>query len=390
MKLLPDHVHTWLSEPLPDDVESSLRRLAESEDVQHMAVMPDVHLSAEVCVGAVVATGELLYPAAVGGDIGCGIAAVRFEVGAEVLAQERWAERMLNALARQVPPNRHSSRTIGALPDALLSDPLSSPRLEKLKSRDGRVQLGTLGRGNHFLEFQSDDQERLWLMVHSGSRAMGQAITRHHLSVAADQTGAAPGNTAQPGSSPLLALDGAATAGQDYLHDLAWGRRYASHNRQRMVESVACLVRELFGADTDWSSLIESDHNHVRRESHFGREFWVHRKGAQLASDGEPGVIPGSMGTASFHVQGRGCPLSLTSSSHGAGRRLSRTEARRSITGRQLQKQLSGVWFDRRRAAALRDEAPLAYKDIRKVMRAQKSLTRITRELRPVLTYKGV
>jgi tRNA-splicing ligase RtcB len=198
--------------------------------------------------------------------------------------------------------------------------------------------------------------------------------------------------TASPaGKSPkLFALDADSATGQAYLSDVQWAIEYAMQNRLAMIEAVAVLLQSLFGIASVPESLIHSNHNHVRRESHFGRELWVHRKGALSAADGEAGVIPGSMGSASFHVVGRGCGDALCSSSHGAGRALSRTEATRAIGARQLEREPRGVWFDHRQAQRLRDEAPSAYKDIHAVMRAQRELTCITRELRPLLSYKGV
>jgi tRNA-splicing ligase RtcB (3'-phosphate/5'-hydroxy nucleic acid ligase) len=342
-------------------------------------VMPDVHLGRDVCVGVVVATSQLIYPQAVGGDIGCGMAAIRFDAEASLLETERAAAQVFSQLYKRVPSNKHPAACVPeSLPGELQPTPLSDSRLEKLKGRDGRFQLGTLGRGNHFLEFQADQENQLWLMVHSGSRGMGQAIADHHCRLATVN------------SSGMPCLDSQRDAGEAYLADAAWAVSYADANRLTMIETVARLMSDLFGVGTDWNSLVHANHNHVRRENHFGSELWVHRKGAQSAQFDEPGVIPGSMGTASFHVAGRGCAVALCSSSHGAGRKFGRTEARKNISPRQLQTQLEDVWFDTRRADALRDEAPAAYKDIRAVMRAQKKLTRIVRELRPVQCYKGV
>jgi tRNA-splicing ligase RtcB len=157
-----------------------------------------------------------------------------------------------------------------------------------------------------------------------------------------------------------------------------------------MFVAVAALMQRLFGINADRSSLIHCDHNHVQPESHAGNLFWLHRKGAQSAQSDEPGIVPGSMGTASFHTSGRGCASSLTSCSHGAGRRLSRTAARREVSGKDFARQVRKLWYDHRLADQLRDEAPAAYKDIRQVMKAQRELVRIIRELRPLLTYKGV
>jgi tRNA-splicing ligase RtcB (3'-phosphate/5'-hydroxy nucleic acid ligase) len=371
-------VFSWLVEPLSSDASKSICRLASAEDVQHVAVMPDVHLAHDVCIGTVVATSRLIYPAAIGGDIGCGMTAVRIDASAELLASERSAAVMFAGLYDRVPPNRHSASTLSRSRSlSLPAESLSDLRLEKLKMRDGRVQFGTLGRGNHFLEFQADQDDQLWLMVHSGSRAMGQAINSHHLRR----------STAQ--SNGLDYLDADTGTGAAYLNDVRWAVCYAERNRVAMINAVAGLLNEKFGTTIDETSLIQSNHNHVRLEEHFGSRCWVHRKGAQPAHENEPGLIPGSMGTASFHVTGRGCAESLQSSSHGAGRKLSRTQARRRVTTQQIDRQLKAIWFDHRRASTLRDEAPVAYKDIHAVMRAQKSLVRITRELRPRLSYKG-
>ena len=175
-------IREWLADPMPKDVALAIERIAKTEDVRRIAVMPDVHLATEVCNGLVVATGNRLYPQAVGGDIGCGMAAVRFDGPASVLSDETAAAELLTGLSRAVPTTRQPNRRLRErLPDALDQMPLSHPHLESLKPRDGRVQLGTLGRGNHFVEFQADDDGDLWLMIHSGSRAMGQTITTYHL-----------------------------------------------------------------------------------------------------------------------------------------------------------------------------------------------------------------
>lgn len=367
---------TWLTEPLSRDVERSVDRLRRSEDVQHVALMPDVHLSRDVCIGAVVATNDLVYPSAVGGDIGCGMAALAFDAEAALIDNERAAASVLKGFYEYVPANKH--RQTRELPDELRKLQLSDTRLLQLADRDGRVQLGTLGRGNHFLELQSDQDGRLWVMIHSGSRAMGQAVLNRYL------------NSANCGRVGLKWLDVNDGQGQAYLADVHWARSYAAHNRLAMLNAVTELFQSLFSATADWDSLIHCDHNHVQREEHHGELRWIHRKGAQSATADELGVIPGSMGAVSFHTAGRGCQESLKSCSHGAGRKLSRTEARQKISGKEFSRQVHGLSFDHRRSAKLRDEAPSAYKDIRQVMKAQRALTRLVRELTPILTYKGV
>lgn len=371
-------VKTWLVEPVGREVDASLVRLANAPDVVRMAVMPDVHLSHDVCVGVALATKQLIYPAAVGGDIGCGMLAMRFLADASDLEHEAAAARLLAGLYRRVPSLKHPTSTSEpGLPDELQRAPLSHSSLEKLKGRDARLQLGTLGRGNHFIEFQSDADDQLWILIHSGSRGVGQAITAHHLRFADWH-----------GESKLAAFDADSAAGQAYLADHDWAQNYAAWNRLTMLESIIDLVRELFRIDADRNSLIHTDHNHVRQETHDGTRLWVHRKGAQSALEGEPGIIPGSMGTATYHVEGRGNSVALCSSSHGAGRVLSRTAAALCIPINQLRREVQHVWVDERRMMSLRDEAPSAYRDIRQVVKAQHDLVKVVRTLQPLLNYK--
>lgn len=368
-------LNSWLVEPLPRDVASSIQRLRRQEDITRVAVMPDVHLGKDVCIGVAVATRQLIYPAAIGGDIGCGMAAVAVHVDVSALVDERFAGRILEGLRVAVPTNKHPQ--LRALPDKLQRLPLSDPALVRHAQRDGRVQFGTLGRGNHFLEFQVDTNGQLWIMVHSGSRAMGQWITKHHTRTPAT-------------SNRLLALDSLEDPGRSYLADVAWARRYAAENRRAMLEAVEALLALEFKWSIDWRTLIHGDHNHVQREVHDEEQQWVHRKGAQAVPIGTAGLVPGSMGTPSFHVVGRGHATALHSCAHGAGRQVARGAAVRTVAPRTFAQDMRGVWFDTRKTMRLLDEAPSVYKDIRAVMRAQRELVRITRELRPVLSYKGV
>jgi tRNA-splicing ligase RtcB len=367
----------WITEPLGADVERSLERLACADGAVRVAVMPDAHLAHDVCVGTVLATRGRIYPAAVGGDIGCGMAAIAFDADASVLDSETAAARVLSSLYSAVPTIKH--RHPRDLPDELEARALSSPRLERRRERDGRRQFATLGRGNHFVEFQADESGRLWLMVHSGSRSMGAAIRDHHVRAAVPDS-----------ATGLHFLDSESEPGRAYLADHAWALDYAHANRRALVDRVSDVTADLLDVEADPSTLIACHHNHVRSETHFGEELLVHRKGAISADEGEPGIIPGSMGAASFHTSGRGCAEALRSSSHGAGRRMSRTEARRRIPLRALRTRMRGIWYDHRHERRLLDEAPDAYRDIGAVMRAQRELTRTVRQLRPVLVFKGV
>ncbi|HNQ22303.1 MAG TPA: RtcB family protein [Phycisphaerae bacterium] len=369
----------WVTEPPEPAVRQTLERLGRAPDVVRVAVMPDVHLAAGVSNGVAVATERLIYPLAVGGDIGCGFAAVAFHGSAAPLTRRSAAEAMLQALPAAVPVMRHRRRDgLPELREELAPERLSSSALAARATGDGRLELGTLGRGNHFLEFQEDDEGCLWLMAHSGSRAMGQHIAAFH------------GRRANAAGGGLAWLPADDDTGQAYLRDVAWARAYAAESRLRMLKAAADVVAELVGSEPEWTTLLNTDHNHVQAEQHSGRMLWVHRKGANVAAPGTANVIPGSMGTHTYHVEGRGEADALASSSHGAGRRLSRSAARAQIRRQDLARQLAHVWIDPKTAARLVEEAPAAYRDVDAVMRAQRDLVCIVRCVRPVLCYKGV
>ena len=370
-------IRTWLAAPMNVEVSEAIERLRRAPDVQKIAVMPDVHLAADVCIGVAVATSRLIYPQAVGGDIGCGMLAVRFDVEATALQDPQLAGRILAALGRAVPARRRNRRA-AVKPPSELETPLSHPSLEAVRKNEGVIEFATLGSGNHFIELQSDEDSRLWLMVHTGSRGIGPAIRDHHLA------------DAEPVGGGLRALDATTEAGTQYLRDADWARRFADASRKAIAVEVGTVMHTILRARLCWETAITTDHNHVALEPHGGRDVWVHRKGAMPAAVAQPGVLPGSMGDSSFHVEGRGHEAALCSSAHGAGRALSRTAARARVTERELRHQMNGVWYDYRLSDRLRDEAPAAYKDIKAVLRAQRDLVKVTRVLRPVLNYKGV
>lgn len=373
---MSERVNWWLSESVDDAVKRAVDRMSRLDDVVRIAVMPDVHLAGDLCVGTATATRRLLYPALVGGDIGCGMLAVALDVEADAVRDASVAGRVLRRLTERIPQSRRHRRHLLPWPDELRLEDLSCHfRLDD----DARLQLGTVGGGNHFVELQADEAGQLWLMLHTGSRAVGQAVRAAH-------TPERPGHFSGP-EPP--SLDAATPAGQAYLHDATWASRYAAANRAAIAACVVEVLREVLKAQPIDSTRIECDHNHVRRESHEGGDVFVHRKGAMAADDGVAGVVPGSMGTRSYHVEGRGCGASLRSSAHGAGRRFSRSAARERFTNADVKHQLGDVWYDPRQVSALREETPHAYKDVRAVLRAQEELVRVTRTLRPVLAFKG-
>ena len=377
--MLDAPLHLWTAGPLPRGVEDVLQRLCRTEGVTHVAVMPDVHLAAEFCVGTVVASDTFLYPNAVGGDIGCGMLALQFAASDDGPALDATAAaRILGELQMACSTRRHHRRTVPPLPPELASAPLSDPALRaQLQGDDCRTQLGTLGAGNHFLELQRD-ASTLWLMLHTGSRHLGQCILHHHLP------------KCRRLDTGIFALPIDSADGRAYLHDVQIARAWARENRRLLAQAAAGVLERILGLTALPGTHYDCDHNHVSPETHFGHQWFIHRKGATAAHASQKGLIPGSMGTLSFHTTGLGNPESLASSSHGAGRALSRTEARNTITLSALRQQIRHVWYDARLERHLREEAPSAYKDATKVMHAQAALTAITRRLSPVLVYKGV
>lgn len=368
----------WLSEPPSPALSAALDRLARTENVERVAVMPDAHVAEDVCIGTVTATSRRLFPAAVGGDIGCGMLSLRIGAWSYQLEDRDRAACVLSGFATLIPKLVHRTGRAAKLPAELLDSPLSASSLEALKTREGRLSFMTLGRGNHFLELQRDTEGDLWLVVHSGSRSIGPKIRDHHLAKGTrDPTG-------------LIGLESDSVEGRAYFNDARWAGLFAKLNRRAILDAALVVLADTLSAEPDWGSLVGCDHNHVRREEHKGRPYWVHRKGAMGLPKGTIGVLPGSMGTSTFHVAGRGNTESMGSSAHGAGRRMSRSEARQHIGVRELLAEVSGVWFDHRLMDGLREEAPSAYKDIAAVLRAGRDLVRVVRRLEPVLVYKGI
>lgn len=372
-------VAVWgLEKALPPGVEDDLRHICASPDVHYIAVMPDVHRGKHIPNGLVLATRRLIYLEAVGADVGCGVLAARLAVVASALENARTAKELLRDFIRTVPAlKRTRHHPTLTLPADLASESLSAMSLDKEKLRDGLLQLGTLGRGNHFLEVQVTATGEIWIMIHTGSRGLGQAVFAHH---ARDATS---------GDTKLLVLDSETVAGRAYLADIGWALRYASANRHAILNACDEALRARLGSGVEPSTVVDVPHNFLRSEEHFGERLWVHRKSALSAAGGELTLVPGSMAGPSFHVIGRGSAESLDSCAHGAGRSMSRSEARREITPASLRRQMKGVTFDQRGENALVEEAPEAYKDPRSVMRAQRDLVKTVRQLKPLINYKA-
>ncbi|MEV0681592.1 RtcB family protein [Actinosynnema sp. NPDC050436] len=345
--------------------------------VKHVAVMPDVHYGLGATVGSVIALKDAVSPAAVGVDIGCGMTAVRTSLSANDLPATLGPLR--SALEAAVPVGfaMHQEPVVGrdAFWDAF--DRLT-PTLDQGKALR---QVGTLGGGNHFLEVCLDTDDRVWAMLHSGSRGVGNVLAQHHIAVARTLAH----NEVLPDPDLAVFLAGTPEMAA-YRHDLYWAQEYARRNRATMLGLVCDVLRRAF-PQVSFDEPISAHHNYVSEEHHFGEDVLVTRKGAIRARKGELGIIPGSMGTGSYIVRGLGNPDSFESASHGAGRKMSRTKARKTFTAEDLAAQTAGV--ECRKDAGVVDEIPGAYKDLDAVIAQQSDLVEVVTRLKQVVCVKG-
>ena len=347
----------------------------------HVAAMADVHFGKGATVGSVIAMKGAVSPAAVGVDIGCGVGAVRSSLTARDLPDDLRPWR--SALERAIPVGFHEHRDPIERPqDKPFWEEFHqlTPAVKDLMGK-ARKQLGTLGGGNHFIELCLDTEDRVWMMLHSGSRNIGKSLAEIHIQRARKLAH----NQDLPDRDLAVFLAGTKEM-QDYRRDLFWAQRYAMKNREAMLDLYASVLRQ-FRPDVTFAEPILCHHNYVAEETHFGEEVLVTRKGAIRAGKGDLGIIPGSMGTRSYVVRGLGNPQSFESASHGAGRRMSRGEAKRRFSVKDLQAQTRCV--ECRKDGGVLDEIPAAYKPIEQVMENQKDLVEVVAELRQVLCVKG-
>ena len=352
----------------------------------HVAVMPDVHLGKGATVGSVIAMRGAVAPAAVGVDIGCGMAAVKTSLMAKDLPDDLRRLRLEIEDAIPVGPMGHDKAAWQHAPEPLHET--GQALMERYATLDARVhtgtvacQMGTLGGGNHFIEVCLDTEQAVWLMLHSGSRNVGKVLAEHHIEIARRLKH----NEALEDRDLAVFLAGTKVF-DAYRRDLYWAQEYARFNRQMMLHLLEDVMRTFWPRVT-FAEPISCHHNYVAEEVHFGEEVLVTRKGAIRAGRGELGIIPGSMGTKSYIVSGLGNPQSFQSASHGAGRRMSRTEARKRFTLRDLKDQTAGV--ECRKDSGVIDETPKAYKNIDSVMKQQQDLVEIVAELKQIVCVKG-
>jgi tRNA-splicing ligase RtcB len=346
--------------------------------------MPDAHLGLGATVGSVIPTLRAVMPAAVGVDIGCGMIAVRTQFTTDDLAGRPLAPLRVS-IERAVPLSAGAqNRTLTTSAAARVAE-LEETELEPdRRHRHWRAQLGTLGSGNHFIEVSRDEEDRVWLFLHSGSRGVGNKIAQHHIKVAARLMERYW--ISLPDRDLAYLVEGTDEFAA-YIGELRWAQRYALLNREEMMDRVVGCLSAFLGVDVVEEERINCHHNFTQVERHFGRTVWVSRKGAIEAREGQAGLIPGSMGTASYVVAGRGNPVALSSAPHGAGRAYSRSHARRTFTPQQLRAAMVGIEF--RDSEAFLDEIPAAYKDIDQVMADAADLVEVRHTLRQVVNVKG-
>jgi tRNA-splicing ligase RtcB len=368
-----------------------LRNISTLPWLHGLAVMPDVHLGKGATVGSVIAMNGAVCPAAVGVDIGCGMTAVRTSLTASDLPDD--LSRLRSKIEQAIPVGRglHSDpvdpRSLHGFATAGWSD--FWDRFDGIasevrwKRERAAQQMATLGGGNHFIEVCVDDTGAVWLMLHSGSRNIGKELAEHHMGVA----------RSLPHNQGLIDRDLAVFIADTpqmnaYRQDLFWAQEYARNNRAMMMALFQDVVRREFPkAKPAFDEMISCHHNYVAEERYDGVDLLVTRKGAIRAGSGDYGIIPGSMGTGSYIVRGLGNASAFNSASHGAGRRMSRTAAKKRFTTRDLAEQTAGV--ECRKDAGVVDEIPGAYKSIEKVMDQQKDLVEVVAHLKQVVCVKG-
>lgn len=385
--------------PVEDAARRQLQNIASLPFIYRwIAVMPDVHLGKGATVGSVIPTTRAIIPAAVGVDIGCGMMAVRTSLNSSELPDGLYALR--SAIEEAVPHGRTDNggrndrgawRRLPAAVENAWGDLLPSwnritERHPRLKQGNDVSQLGTLGTGNHFIEVCIDEADAVWLLLHSGSRGVGNRVGQYFIELARRDMRA---HLANLPDRDLAYLNEGTQHFDDYVEAVHWAQSFATRNRELMMGLIIASLRDsgLLPEFSIEDAAVNCHHNYVAVEEHYGRRVYVTRKGAVRAGRGELGIIPGSMGARSYIVRGRGNPESFESCSHGAGRVMSRTEARRRFSVEDHRRATEGI--ECRKDAAVIDETPAAYKPIEAVMNAQKNLVDIVHTLRQVIVVKG-
>jgi len=381
--------------PVEEKAQRQLRNIAAIPFVgPWVAVMPDVHLGIGATVGSVIPTRGAIIPAAVGVDIGCGMAAVRTTLRANDLPDD--LAKLRSGIERGIPAGNGPGGDHRKVPEAIETRVAGSglfARLEKIKAVHPKIrtdkidrQIGTLGGGNHFIEICLDETDAVWVMLHSGSRGTGNVIGSYFIARAREELARRVLGFDVPDKDLAFFLEGEQLF-DDYVEAVSWAQDYARANREAMMAQVLREMRHRLPKFDVAGVAVNCHHNYVQKETHGGEELLVTRKGAVSAREGELGIIPGSMGAKSFIVRGKGNADSFHSCSHGAGRVMSRTAARQQITLAQHREATRHV--ECRKDAGVIDESPAAYKPIDAVMAAQSDLVEVVHTLRQVVCIKG-
>ncbi|WP_350568158.1 RtcB family protein [Pseudomonas sp. H26/SER47-MNA-CIBAN-0231] len=384
--------------PVENEARAQLMNTAKMPFIfKHLAVMPDVHLGKGSTIGSVIPTVGAIIPAAVGVDIGCGMIAAHTSLTAADLPDNLHGLR--TAIEQAVPHGRSSNRSRrdkGAWDEVPQQADqawaglqprfkLITDKYPKLANTNNRAHLGTLGSGNHFVEVCLDEANRVWFMLHSGSRGVGNAIGNLFIQMAqADMRQ----HIANLPDRDLAYFEEGSQHFDDYVEAVGWAQDFARQNRELMMRAVIQATRQIIHKPFEVAlEAVNCHHNYVQKERHYGEDVLITRKGAVSAKKGELGIIPGSMGAKSFIVRGLGNPESFNSCSHGAGRTMSRTKAKNTFTVADQIRATAHV--ECRKDEAVIDEIPMAYKDIDKVMHAQRELVEVLHTLRQVVCVKG-
>jgi tRNA-splicing ligase RtcB len=355
----------------------------------HLALMPDAHLGMGATVGSVIPTVGAIMPAAVGVDIGCGMIAVRTQFTKDQLEGKDLAA-LRHSIERSIPLSAGAyNKTITPSAQARIDElvEMAGDRNDfyhELTKTEWGYHLGTLGSGNHFIEVTVDEEDRIWLFLHSGSRGIGNSIAQHHIKVAQDQMKRFYINLPDKDLAYLVED----TPEFDlYIRDLNWAQHFALLNREEMMDRVIHDFEHFMGEDVQESERVNCHHNFTQKEHHMGRDVWLSRKGAIQARGGQRGLIPGSMGTASYVVEGKGNPAAYCSAPHGAGRVWARRAASKHFTMDDMDKAMTGIEYNR--SEAFLDEIPGAYKDIDVVIEDAKDLVDVVHTFHQIVNVKG-
>lgn len=375
---------SWGSDIEPETIRQAEKTSRLSIVEGHVALMPDAHVGIGATVGSVIPTKNAVIPSAVGVDIGCGMIAAELDVVEDQLPDD--LQPLLSRIERAIPAGVGRGHDgVGRAADRWLDANRPATELSGQHAVKAAKQFGTLGSGNHFFELCVDERGRVWVVLHSGSRGIGNQLAQMHIGRARRLAK----DLQLRLEDPDLAYFVEGTPQFDaYIADMLWAQDYARANRDQMMDNAMREVFTFLGFGRE-TRRINCHHNFTQRETHNGTDLWITRKGAIKAHAGDLGVIPGSMGTRSYIVRGKGNAASWASCSHGAGRRHSRTKAKQLFTKADLAAQMEGKVWLKHRADALVDEIPSAYKDIDRVMADQADLVEVLHTLRQVLNYKG-